>query len=242
MITKKIIKEMKNLEDREKKEILQRFFKTGRGEYGEGDKFLGIKVPQTRKISKKYKGLILEDIKELIKNEYHEIRLLGLLILVERYNDAKNKNDYKKKKEIVNFYLENLECANNWDLIDLSAYKILGDYTQEKKEERKILRELIKSKNMWRRRAGIISTYALIKKGDLSETYEITKKLLNDKKDLMHKACGWMMREAGKKDEKKLLEFIETYGEKMPRTMLRYSIEKINDRERKKILEKTRKK
>ncbi|MFP4568221.1 MAG: DNA alkylation repair protein [Candidatus Woesearchaeota archaeon] len=234
--------ELKSYTREDKREVLQRFFKTGRGEYGEGDLFLGITVPDVRRVAKAHRGLILKDIQELLENKYHEVRLCGFLILVEKYLDLKKKKDFENTEKIVKFYIKNLNRANNWDLIDLSTYKILGDYLLEQKVKRQILFKLIKSNNMWRRRAGIVSTLALIKAGETDEIYALTKQLLNDREDLMHKACGWMMREAGKRDKKKLQEFIAENGKKMPRVMLRYAIEKFEAKERLKILKETTKK
>lgn len=234
----KVEQELKKRGNREKKKILQRFFKTGKGEYGEGDIFLGVSVPETRTIAKHHEGLILKDVQELLRNKYHEVRLCALLILVIKYERAKKNNEESEQKKIVDFYLKNLERANNWDLVDLSCYKILGDYLINKKQERKILYELIKSKNMWKRRVGIVSTMALIKNNDLDDVYSLSEQLLSDREDLMHKAVGWMMREAGKKDEERLKEFLDKHIKKMPRTTLRYAIEKFQERERLKYLKK----
>jgi 3-methyladenine DNA glycosylase AlkD len=230
--SKEVIKEIHGLKNLEKKKILQRFFKTGVGEYGEGDLFLGVTVPEIRKVVKHSNGLILKDIQELVRNEYHEIRLCGFLILVDKYECFIKRKEFDEAKRLVDFYLKNLKYANNWDLIDLSCYKILGDYLIENKSERKILYELIKSKNMWHRRAGIVSTMALIRKGDLDDTYSISKKLFKDKEDLMHKATGWLLREAGKRDETRLKEHLRQNIRSIPRTTLRYAIEKFNEEER----------
>ena len=235
--TQRAIRELKKYEDKEKKVILQRFFKTGIGEYGEGDVFLGVTVPKTRSVAKQFKGLILKDIQELLLNKHHEVRLMGLLILVEKYEETKKKSNEKETKRIVDFYVKNLKKANNWDLIDLSCYKILGDYLVDK--ERRILYELIKSKNLWERRAGIVSTLALIKKGELDDAFELSKRLLKDEEELIHKATGWVLREAGKKDEARLETFLEENTKNVPRVTLRYAIERFPEKERKKFLKKT---
>lgn len=241
MNTETAIKELKKYKDPEKKKIHQSFFKTGKGEYGEGDKFLGVTVPNTRKVAKTFKDLKLKDVKELLKNEIHEARLLGLLILVEKYEEAKKQKDEKENKKIVEFYLQNLKGINNWDLVDLSCYKILGDFLANKKQ-RKILYELAKSNNMWERRISIVSTMAFIKNNDLKDVYKLSKKLMKDKEDIIHKATGWMLREAGKKDENKLKAFLEKNIKQMPRVTLRYSIERFPETERKYFLNKPFKK
>lgn len=233
--TKKVTQEILAQKNEEKKEILQRFFKTGKGEYAEGDLFLGVMVPNVRRIVKKYNAE-LNEIQELIRNKYHEIRLCGFLLLVKKYEQTKKQNKKQETKKIIDFYLINLKHANNWDLVDLSCYKILGDYLTQNKKERKILYKLAKSKNMWERRTSIVSTMTLIKKGELQDTYNISKELLNDKEDLMHKAVGWLLREAGKKDKKQLEKFLQKNIKKIPRTTLRYAIEKFPEHERQKYL------
>lgn len=221
-----IIEETKSKEDKEKVKILSRFFKTKKGEYGEGDLFLGITVPESRKIAQKYsKEIKLNNISKLIKNEYHEIRLIALLILVDKYKKSKNEKD---KISIVDLYIKNTKYINNWDLVDLSAHYILGDYIFNNKKEIKILRNLSKSKNLWEKRISIISTFAFIYKGESYLTFEIVEKLLNDKHDLIQKACGWMLREVGKRvSEKDLYLFLDKYYKNMPRTTLRYAIERL---------------
>jgi 3-methyladenine DNA glycosylase AlkD len=222
----KIIKEIKSKENKEKVKILSRFFKTDKGQYGEGDLFLGITVPESRKIAQKYSNKIeLNTVSKLIKNKYHEIRLISLLILVDKYKKSKNE---KEKIEIVNLYLKNTKYINNWDLVDLSSHYILGDYIFKDKKEIKILRDLSKSKNLWEKRISIISTFAFIYKGESSLTLEIVETLLNDEHDLIQKACGWMLREIGKRvSEKYLYIFLDKHYKTMPRTTLRYSIERL---------------
>ena len=224
----KILKEIISKKNKNKGVFLLRFFKTGPGQYGEGDLFLGITVPESRKIAIKYHNIKLVDIFELLKNKYHEVRLVALLILVHQYKHAENETS---KKIIYNFYLKNTKYINNWDLVDLSASCIIGDYLINK--DRKILLKLAKSKNIWERRIAIISTFAFIYNRESYWTFRIVKILLNDSHDLIHKACGWMLREVGKRvSEIDLTSFLDTYGPQMPRTMLRYSIERLPEKKR----------
>lgn len=230
----KILKEILSHRNRNKGAILSRFFKTGKGDYGEGDKFLGITVPVSRSIAKKYYNIDFEDINELIKNKYHEVRLVAILILVQKYQESKEEKD---KKRIVNFYLKNTEYINNWDLVDLSCHEILGDYLFDK--DKKILEKLSKSKNLWEKRISIVSTFDFIYKGKSKWTFTITNTLMNDKHDLIHKACGWMLREVGKRvSEKDLTFYLDKNSHKMPRTMLRYAIERLTEKTRKYYLHK----
>ncbi|MDD3662497.1 MAG: DNA alkylation repair protein [Candidatus Pacebacteria bacterium] len=236
--TKNLLREVKLKEDKNKSQILVRFFKTGKGEYGEGDKFLGITVPESRKLAQKYSDLDFKEIEKLIKNKYHEIRLIAILILVHKYKNINSSlirsNKIENKEKIVKFYLKNTKYINNWDLVDLSSHYILGDYLFHNKTlSKKILEKLAKSKNLWERRIAIVSTFAFIYKGQPDWTFKIVKILLNDKEDLIHKACGWMLREVGKRISKtKLKEFLDFYEPRMPRTMLRYSIERFSKEER----------
>tara|TARA_Y100000310_G_C20519534_1_gene732954 strand:+ start:266 stop:946 length:681 start_codon:yes stop_codon:yes gene_type:complete len=216
--------ELQALGDEERANLLQRFFKTGPGEYGEGDKFLGVVVPETRKVAKKYLNLDFNEIEELLQSGIHEVRLAALLILVERYKKTKD-------KEIVDFYLKNTKYINNWDLVDLTAHKILGDYLLDRDKE--ILYSLAESSNLWERRISIISTFAFIDEGRFEDSLKISEILLNDEHDLIHKAVGWVLREIGKKDLEVEEEFLRKYHKEMPRTMLRYSIEKFSEEKRK---------
>lgn len=227
-----LIKEIKSKENKDKAKILARFFKTGKGEYGEGDFFLGITVPISRKLAVKYSELALSDIEKLLKNKYHEIRLIALLILVHRYRTPARKIlAEREKKEIVNFYLKNTKYINNWDLVDLSSHYIIGDYLLNK--DRKILLKLSKSKKLWERRIAIVSTFAFIYKGESEWTFKIVKTLMSDDHDLIQKACGWMLREVGKRvSEKELLKFLDENSYFMPRTMLRYAIERLPENKR----------
>ena len=221
-------KEMKKLGNKEKAKILSGFFKTGKGEYGEGDVFLGVMVPVSRKIAVKYGEMPLSEIDILLKNKFHEIRLVGVFILVHKYKKFKNTEE---KKLIVDFYLAHAKYINNWDLVDLSSHYILGNYLKNK--NRKILLTLANSKNVWEKRIGIMSTFAFIYSGESEWTFKIVKILMKDKHDLIKKACGWMLREVGKRvSEKELCNFLDIYYKHMPRTMLRYSIERLPEKKR----------
>jgi len=221
-----LITELENLGDPEKKKNLQRYFKTGRGEYGEGDIFLGIYVGDQRKIARKYRHLSLIKVEELLQSKIHEHRLVALLILVEQFS----KGDEGKRKEIVELYLKNTQWINNWDLVDLSAHKILGEYYWDKPKN--VLYELAESENLWEKRISIISTFTFIHKESYEESLKIAEMLVNDDHDLIHKGVGWMLREIGKRDQAKEEEFLMKHYKTMPRTMLRYSIEKF-DKEKK---------
>lgn len=229
---KELSKELDKNSNPEKAKILQGFFKTGKGEYGEGQIFLGIDTPTKRKIAKQYSDLNLIEIKKLLESNIHDKKFIALIILEDRYK----KGDEKIKKDVFDFYLKNIEYINNWDLIDISCYKIIGDYIIDKKRD--ILYDLIKSKNLWKKRIAVISCYAFIKKNDFKDIIKISEKLLEDKHDLIHKAIGWMLREVGNRNKNILIKFLNKNYNKMPRTMLRYSIEKFPEKERKKWLNK----
>ncbi len=217
-----IQKELKKLADKEKAKILQRFFKTAKGQYGEGDLFLGVTVPQMRNLVKLYwKEISLDEIKKILDSKFHEERLTYLLILVKKYENS----DDKQKWMFVKFYLKNLKKINNWDLVDLTAPNILGNFLLDR--DRKILYKLVKSKNLWEKRISIISTFSFIRKNKFEDTLRISKILLQDKHDLIHKAVGWMLREVGKRDMKVLERFLEENYRNLPRTALRYAIEKM---------------
>jgi len=224
MKSQDVKKELQEKANPEKAKQLQRFFKTGKGQYGEGDIFLGITVPEQRKTAKKFKEIELKEIKKLIQTNIHEHRLVGLLILIEKYNKTDN------KKEIVDFYLANTKYVNNWDLVDLTSHKILGDYLIDK--DRSILYELANSDDLWEKRISIISTFAFINKNDFTDSLKIAKILLHDKHDLIHKAVGWMLREIGKKNQNIEEIFLKEYYKVMPRTMLRYAIKKFDKEKR----------
>lgn len=229
---KQLKSELNKLADKKQAKILAGFFKTGEGQYGEGDIFLGIKVPVQRRVARGYENLSLTNIKILLHSKIHEYRLIALLILLSQYKKA----DSLLKDKIVQFYLANTKNINNWDLVDLSCHYIIGDYLLDK--DKKILYKLARSKNLWEKRIAIISTFAFIRNKEFNDTIKISEILLNDKHDLIHKAVGWMLREAGKRDEKVLVEFLNKYYKKMPRTMLRYAIEKLSDKKRKFYLDK----
>lgn len=224
--TKKIKEELQKKSNPEKIKILSKFFKTGKGEYGEGDKFIGLNVPANREVAIQNKDAEMSVISELLESDIHEERLCALLILVEKYK----KSDCEKKKDIFEYYIKQTKNINNWDLIDLSAPKIVGEYLLEK--DKSVLLAMSKSKSMWERRIAIVSTITFIKAGKYETTLEIAKILLEDKEDLIQKAIGWMLREAGKKEKKVLIEFLNEYHTKMPRTMLRYSLEKLEKEEK----------
>jgi Predicted DNA alkylation repair enzyme len=226
---KKVIRKNAN---KEKAKILQRFFKTGEGEYGEGDVFLGLQVPVSRGIAKKFPDLSLKDVGTLLKSEIHEERLIAWIILVNQFKKA----DEAKQEKIYKFYIKNAKRVNNWDLVDLSAEYIVGEYLYER--DRSPLYKLARSKNLWEKRISMLSTFAFIKKGETKDTFKIAELLMDDTHDLIHKAVGWMIREAGKRaDEKAMLKFLNKHAHHMPRTMLRYSIENLNPKLRKKYLE-----
>ena len=212
--------------------ILSSFFKTGKGQYGEGDVFLGITVPEQRKIAKKYTLLTLKQIKELLQSKIHERRLTALLILVEQYKLAQRTKELKQQKAIVDFYLQHTEYVNNWDLVDLTADKILGQYLLDKKKERDILLKLSNSSILWERRIAIVATFAFIRNHEYTFTLRIAERLLDDTHDLIHKAVGWMLREVGKRDLIVEEKFLEKHAHTMPRTMLRYAIERFNKKKR----------
>ena len=230
----KLQKDLRSFTNPEKAKILGRFFKTGKGEYGEGDKFLGIILPLQRSIVRKYwKEITFEEMKELVKSPLHEERLVSLLIAVDKFE----KGNEKERKEIYDFYLSHTKFINNWDLVDLTAPRIIGVYLHDKEKE--ILTMLAKSKSLWEKRISILSTFYFIRQGDPSETLKIAGLLINDKHDLIHKAVGWMLREIGKRcGEKAEEKFLQKYYKTMPRTMLRYAIEKFDNKKRKYYLAK----
>ncbi len=232
LMIEEIKKDFIKLENPTKAQILSGFFKTGKGQYGEGDVFLGITVPLQRKLACKYLNLKMSDIQKLLNSKIHEYRLTALFILIARYQ----KSNLETKEKIVNFYLKNLKNINNWDLVDLSAPKILGHYLQDK--DKSLLYELAKSNNLWKRRISMLTTYTFIKNKQFDDTLKIAELLLNDKQDLIHKAVGWMLREIGKIDQKTEEMFLKKYYKIMPRTMLRYAIEKFPEEKRKYYLKK----
>lgn len=211
--------QLQSLGNPQKAKDLQWFFKTGKGQYAEGDQFVGIVVPNIRKVVNLYWDVIdLSEVQQLLLSPFHEFRLCALLILVKKYpSDQEN---------IYNFYLKNLEYINNWDLVDLSCHHIIGNYSYEHKDY-SILYKLSQSTNLWEKRISIVSTTYFIRNNYFEPTIEISKTLLVDPHDLIHKAVGWMLREVGKRDQKMLTDFLDEHALVMPRTMLRYSIEKF---------------
>lgn len=222
-----IIRELRLLSDDEKKVVLPKFFKTGKGEYGEGDKFLGVIVPNTRKVAKQHKETSFEALEWLLESQWHEARLCALLILVEKYKKAPD--------DVVRFYLTHTKGINNWDLVDLSAPYILGNYLVHL-DNREVLFQLADSDNLWEQRIAVVSTLMLIRNGHYDDTIRLAEKLLETRHDLMQKAIGWMLREVVKRDEPLLVDFLQKHRFQMPRTMLRYAIEKFDPERRKYFL------
>jgi 3-methyladenine DNA glycosylase AlkD len=223
-----IKKELNALKNKEKSIQSQKFFKTGKGEYGEGDIFIGISVPEQRKISRKYyKETSINDIKLLLHSEIHEYRSTAIIILVLKYKQEK---DIKIKKQYVDFYLANTDYINNWDLVDSSAYQILGNWTHNK--DKTLLYKLAKSGHLWEERISMVSCMYDIKLGIFDTSFEIAKLLLQHEHDLIHKAVGWMLKEIGKIDMESEEVFLKKHYKQMPRTMLRYSIEKFPEEKR----------
>lgn len=247
MTAKEIIREMESLRNEAQRQILMRFFKTEPGEYGEGDDFLGLKVPQTREIVKRVGDLELNEVAELLESRWHEVRLCGLLVMVAQFEKqakkrlAEDKNAIKKRDEIVLFYIKHAARANNWDLVDLSAPKILGHWLLlptalgdgSDDFKRRTLDELAASTCLWKQRMSIVCTWKTSQQGDPSWCMRYAEKHLHHEHDLMHKAVGWMLREMGKRVSMDLLrEFLHQHVHEMPRTTLRYAIEKMADEER----------
>ncbi|MES5169201.1 DNA alkylation repair protein [Prevotella melaninogenica] len=225
-LTKTVTNKLQALSDAEKREIFPKFFKAGKGEYGEGDRFLGVTVPNIRVIAKLHKDISIEEIRELIQSEWHEVRLCALIIMVEK----SKKKDEALRKELFNLYLSQTKRINNWDLVDLSCRFIIGEYLLDK--SRDILYHLAQSPLLWDNRIAIVSTYAFIRKGQLEDTYALSDLMMQHPHDLMHKAIGWMLREAGKRNPERLYDYVMSHRADMPRTMLRYAIEKFSPKER----------
>ena len=230
-----LIAAMQMLENPEQRKVLMGFFKTGKGQYGEGDEFLGLKVPETRAFVKAYRDLPLKEVQVLLRNRWHEVRLCGFLILVDQYN--RKGATAKAKENILKLYLDNARRANNWDLVDLSCYKILGQWLVEsdapKEEKLRPMDRLANSDNLWEQRISIVSTMATLKAHDTSYTLRYAKHHLGHKHDLMHKAVGWLLREMGKRcGMEPLRTFLDEHAATMPRTALRYAIERMDKAER----------
>lgn len=224
-----IVRQLKLLADEGKRNFLPRFFKTGKGEYGEGDKFLGVVVPRVRSVVKQYRKTDFETITDLLTSSWHEVRLCGLLLLVDNYK----RGDDTLRKQIFEYYLSHTEGINNWDLVDLSAPYIVGAYlVGRSEEEHKILYRLANSHSLWEQRIAVVSTIAFIRSNDYEDILHLAELLIQHPHDLMHKAIGWMLREVGKRNETVLRSFLDIHVLQMPRTMLRYAIEKFDENER----------
>ena len=220
-ILQDIKEELQSLANSETAKHSQRFFKTGKGEYGEGDIFLGIRVPAIRKLAKKYSQLSLSNIQSLLKSKFHEQRLLAIIMLVNLYKIA----DKQTQKKIFTIYINNTKYINNWDLVDISAASIVGAYLDDK--SKRLLYDFSDSDDLWKRRISVISTYYFIRNNDFTDCLKLSKRLLNDPHDLIHKAVGWMLREIGKRNQPIEEVFLDEYASRMPRTMLRYALEKF---------------
>jgi 3-methyladenine DNA glycosylase AlkD len=223
-------KRLKDLGSNEKAEVAQRFFKTGPGEYGEGDVFLGVRVPELRRLAKEFLDLGPGEVRDLLRSHIHEDRALALLILVRNYR----RGDPKEQERIYQFYMDHLRFINNWDLVDVSAEHVVGAFLKGKCK--RPLYRLARSKNLWERRVSVLATFHYIKGSEFSETLKIAEMLLSDKEDLIHKAVGWMLREVGKRDPAAEEKFLEKHSKKMPRTMLRYAIERFPEPKRQRYL------
>lgn len=215
--------ELAGLADPAKAQVLQRFFKTGKGQYGEGDVFIGVTVPQSRQVAGKHAGILLEDVKDLLCSKIHEERLVALLILIQKFK--------ADPEGVTRFYVDNMSQVNNWDLVDLSAPRILGAYLEER-DDRSLLYQLAASGKLWERRIAVIATQHFIRKGDFADALRICEMLLGDSHDLMHKAVGWMLREVGKRDLAAEEAFLQKHCKKMPRTALRYAVERFPEEKR----------
>lgn len=231
-----LLKELKQYASPERKKSNERFFKTGKGEYGEGDVFLGVRASDIRKVAKENLAIGFSDLQKHIASQFHELRLCAIIILVEKNKKARREGDRKLQKQIFDFYLKNTRHVNSWDLVDVSAHHIVGQAIVDKLEKKQVLDTLVRSENLWERRIAIVATWAFIRKGDIDTTLRLSKKLLNDKEDLIHKAVGWMLREAWKRDAQKVEDFLRVHSHTLPRTTLRYAIERMGERKRKRFL------
>ena len=233
MTAKTILSELRSVANPEKAKLLQGFFKTGKGEYAEGDVFLGIVVPVLRGIVKASAPLPLPEVQKLLDSEYHEARMAGFLFLARRFKTSKT---MEERKDVFEFYLRNARRANNWDLVDVSCRDIVGEYLLDK--DRAVLRMLAESDNLWEQRIAIVSTWTFIKHRQLDDTFALSLKLMHHSHDLMHKAVGWMLRETGKKDREALTRFLNAHATQLPRTALRYAIEHYPDAQRRRFMQK----
>lgn len=227
----KVINSLKELSDPKKAAFFPKFFKTGPGQYGEGDKFMGISVPQIRSVVKEFRDLPLPEVAILLASPWHEARLLGALILVDQFR----RSDAKGRAKLHTFYVKNLKGINNWDIVDSSAPDLVGKMVLETGDAA-ILKKLASSKKLWSERVAVVATLALIRAGKFQEVQDLSIHFINHPHDLMHKAVGWMLREMGKKDEVTLKKFLDRYAGQLPRTALRYSIERLSEKDKKKYM------
>ena len=225
-----ILKDLQFHTDPQKAKAYQRFFKDSYTD--KKDRFIGVSLPDQRAVAKRHPELSFKDFQKLLNSDIHEYRMLAGILLVNRFRDNE-----LQREQIFEFYLKNAERFNNWDLVDVTADKIVGKFLLERKKQRKILYNLLKSSNLWEKRIAIVSTLEFIRQKDFGDTLKISEKLMTDKHDLIHKPIGWMLREVGKRDKEVLLDFLKTNYNKLPRTTLRYAIEKFSEEKRKKILQ-----
>ncbi len=230
-----LLREMLSLRNEEEARGLMRFFKTGKGQYGEGDQFLGIRVPATREMVKRlWRETTMQDLEQCIESPWHEVRLAALLVLIQQFKHNKKHPD--NQRECIDFYLRHTDHINNWDLVDLSCYELLGTWLLDK--DRTILYNLARNgKTIWEQRIGIVSTMQFLRNNQMNDTYAIADILLHHTHDLIHKAVGWLLREAGKRDEKRLIDYLNERHSTMPRTMLRYAIERLPEDIRQQFLQ-----
>ncbi len=231
-----VVKSLKEFASEKRKKTNEWFFKTGKGEYGEGDIFIGVSMPDTRKAIKSYLKLSFEEIKHLLESPFHEVRMAGVLILTENAKKASKKQDKNQLKDIANFYLKHRKGINNWDLVDVSVHYILGNAISYGIFDLELLDELSSSESLWDRRMSIVATWTFIRKSDIYPTITLAKKLLDNKEDLMHKAIGWMLRESWKREPEIIEDFLLENYHQLPRTTLRYSIERMEETKRKHFL------
>ncbi len=227
-----IAQTLTSLADPDQAANLSRFFKTGPGQYGEGDRFLGIKMPVLRTVAKDYRELPFNDLSNLLQSAMHEHRMVALIILTLQYA----RGDEQKKKCVYEFYLSNRNGINNWDLVDVTTPRIVGDYLLQHPDERTVLYQYAREGTLWERRIAITATYSLLRAAQFDDTFAIADILLHDTHDLLHKAVGWMLREVGKRDQDAEEKFLRTRYQTMPRTMLRYAIERFEESKRQQYL------
>ena len=228
LTSKHFVEKLKTYQSDEEQKKIQRYFKSGEGQYGEGDKFIGVKMGQLFALAKEFGEMPVSEIEKLLESPVHEVRAGGISIMDKASRNKKITES--RRKEFYDLYMRRHDRINNWDLVDLGCLHLTGSYLFDK--SRSILYKLARSKNIWERRTAILSTCYFIRQGDIDDTFKIAEILLNDKEDLIHKATGWMLRFAGDKDPKKLLGFLDKFAATMPRTLLRYSIEKLSNKQR----------